>query len=598
MLRAQNAGLVWLAAFLIATPVLAARRVKSTPPAKRAQAILDDSTILRPAADLKLSPEGEHQAEALARFVEGVNLEEEGEMERALASYQQALNLDPGEVDLAVRVATMLARNDNYPDAIDVLKDAVKAKPNAPEPYRQLAFIYAKYLHRMDQAVTYADKAITLDPKDIDGYQRLFEIELAAGNDARARDVLQRAAKIETDDATFWLKLGRLFSNLTVRPDAKPNAEQIAQLNEFYHKAAAKAQDNATVLKETADFFGATDQVKEALPLYLRVLELQPDDASVRQKVAAAFVATNQRAKAIATLEAIIKEHPERYQSYELLAQLHDEEGRALARDKKEDAARAEFKKAAQGYEQCLLINPSRGVIILRLAELLLGALQQSDRAVPLLADARRNFPNAPEFDYYYAIALREAKKPKEAVVAFQEALNEAANADAQFLNARFYLDYGAAAEEAALYDKAAELFRKAISLDPENAAPAYNYLGYMWAEQNSHLDEAEDAVKRALKADPGNGAYLDSMAWVQYRQGKFERALESAQSAIKNLPKEDPVVYEHLGDIYAKMNRGGEALEAWQKAHALDPANKDIAEKIESQKTKVSANKPGASRP
>nr|MDQ2867976.1 tetratricopeptide repeat protein [Verrucomicrobiota bacterium] len=146
-------------------------------------------------------------------------------------------------------------------------------------------------------------------------------------------------------------------------------------------------------------------------------------------------------------------------------------------------------------------------------------------------------------------------------------------------------------AEEAALYDKAAELFRKAISLDPSNAAPAYNYLGYMWAEQNSHLDEAEDAMKRALQADPSNGAYLDSMAWVQYRQGKFDQALESAQSAIKNLPKEDPVVYEHLGDIYAKMKRGGDALAAWQKAHALDPANKEIAQKIESQKTQVSAN-------
>ncbi|MDQ2868383.1 MAG: tetratricopeptide repeat protein, partial [Verrucomicrobiota bacterium] len=445
---AQKAVLVWLAALLVARPILAARRPKPSPPARRAEAILDDSTVLRPARDLILKPEGEHQAEALARFVEGANFEDDGEMESALAAYRGALNLDPGEVELAVRVATMLSRNDNYPDAIDVLKDAVKAKPNAPQPYLQLAFIYAKYPRKMEQAVAYADKAIALDPKNIDGYQRLFEIDLAAGNESRARATLQRAAGIETDDATFWLKLGRLFTTLLVRPEAKPDPAQLAQINEFYHKAAAKGQDNANVLKEAADFFGATDQVKEALPLYLRVLELQPDDASVRQKVAAAFVATNQRAKAIATLEAIIKEHPERYQSYELLAQLHDDEGRALASDKKEEAAREEFRKAAQNYEQCLLINPSRGVIILRLAELMLGALQQSDRAVALLADARRSFPNAPEFAYYYAIALRESKKPKEAVVVFQEALNEAVNADSQFLNARFYLDYGAAAEE------------------------------------------------------------------------------------------------------------------------------------------------------
>ena len=45
-------------------------------------------------------------------------------------------------------------------------------------------------------------------------------------------------------------------------------------------------------------------------------------------------------------------------------------------------------------------------------------------------------------------------------------------------LNARFYFDYGAAAEQAGLYDKAADLFRKSISLDPANAAEAYNYVG------------------------------------------------------------------------------------------------------------------------
>jgi tetratricopeptide (TPR) repeat protein len=581
-------------------PPSPARSRKATvahPMPKRA-AVIDDSLALPPARDLTLSIEGEHKAEALAHFAEGIDFEENGEMEKALEAYRQVLNVDPGEIELAVRVAALLTRDDDYPSAIDVLKDAVKVHPKAPEPYLELAFIYAKYLKKIDQAIEFANKAIALDPQKIDGYQRLFEIHLTAGDEKRAVETLDRAAKMPSDDPIFWARLGRLYGSVILKPDAKPVAEQIARLNDIFKKAAAKGQDDPAVLKEVGDYFASTQQIKEALPFYLRVLELQPDDANVREKLATGFVLTNQRARAVETLEAIIQEHPEKYQPYELLAQLHDDEARALVRANQTDPANAEFKKAAQNYEQSLLINPNHAATYLRLAELLLAPLKQSERAVSILTEGRRRYPDAPEFAYYLAIALRESKQAKEAVVMFEEALNEAQNAESDFLKPRFYVEYGAAAEEAGLYDKAAELFRKAIAMDPANAAEAYNYLGYMWAEQNSHLDEAEDAIKRALQLDPDNGAYLDSMAWVQYRQGKYDQALENLKRAVENLPREDAVIFEHLGDVYSKLNRVSQALESWQKAKTLDPSNKNLAAKIDAQKTRVSKTNASGAKP
>jgi len=564
---------------------------------KRAD-VIDDSLALPPARDLNLSIEGEHKAEALAHFVEGIDFEENGEMEKAVEAYRQVLNVDPGQIELAVRVAALLTRDDDYPSAIDVLKDAIKVHPKAPEPYLELAFIYAKYLKKVGQAIEFANKAIALDPLKIDGYQRLFEIHLTAGDEKKAVETLDRAAKLPSDDPIFWARLGRLYGSVILKPDAKPVPEQIARLNDVFKRAAAKGQNDAAVLKEAGDYFASTQQIKEALPFYLRVLELQPDDANVREKLATGFVLTNQRARAVETLEAIIQEHPEKYQPYELLAQLHDDEARALLRDNQTDPANVEFKKAAQNYEQSLLINPNHAATYLRLAELLLAPLKQSERAVSILTEGRRRYPDAPEFAYYLAIALRESKKAKEAVVMFEEALNEAQNAQADLLKPRFYVEYGAAAEEASLYDKAAELFHKAIAMDPANAAEPYNYLGYMWAEQNSHLDEAEDAIKRALQLDPDNGAYLDSMAWVQYRQGKYDQALENLKRAVENLPREDAVVFEHLGDVYSKLNRVSQALESWQKAKTLDPSNKNLAAKIDAQKTRVSKTNPTGAKP
>src|SRR4051812_47479903 len=135
----------------------------------------DDSFNPKPAKDLILRPEGQRKADALAHYLEGMAFEENGELGKALTAYREVLNVDPGEADLACRVASLLTRQDDFPAAIDVLKDAVKATPTAAEPYLQLAFIYAKYLKKVDQALEYGNKAISLDPTNIDAYQRLYE---------------------------------------------------------------------------------------------------------------------------------------------------------------------------------------------------------------------------------------------------------------------------------------------------------------------------------------------------------------------------------------------------------------------------------------
>ena len=165
-------------------------------------------------------------------------------------------------------------------------------------------------------------------------------------------------------------------------------------------------------------------------------------------------------------------------------------------------------------------------------------------------------------------------------------------------VNDRFFFEYGAAAERAGLYDKAAELFKRAIELDPADAAQAYNYLGFMWADQNIHLDEAEDYIKRALAAEPENGAYLDSLGWLHYRQGKYEQALAELLSAAAELKEEDPTVFEHIGDTYSMEKQTAKALEYWQKSLALDPDNKRLAGKIADAKARLSKGEPGGATP
>jgi Flp pilus assembly protein TadD len=171
--------------------------------------------------------------------------------------------------------------------------------------------------------------------------------------------------------------------------------------------------------------------------------------------------------------------------------------------------------------------------------------------------------------------------------MAFERTLIEASNSNPEMLDAAFFLSYGAAAERAGHFVKAAELMKTAISLDPENPEP-YNFLAYMWAERSENLDAAEQLVTRALELDPHNGAYVDTLGWVYFHQGRHEEAVKELLRAASLLESPDPVVLEHIGDAYEKLGKTTEAVMYWQKAHALDPKNPTLAGKLDQHASKV----------
>ncbi len=294
----------------------------------------DDSLVLHAPRDLALKPEGERKVRALVDYIEALDLQENGESEKALEAFERVLNIDPGEIDLATRVAFLLTQQGDYPRAIDILKDAVKAEPKESGPYLQLAYIYAKYLKKMEPAIRYAEEAVTLEPNEIEGYQRLAEVQLAAGNRKGALQTLDRAARVETNVPSFWTQLGKLYLALIAQPEKNPKPEELEKVNAVFRKALALAPGDASVLTAAADYFAASQQMQEAIPLYLRVLELQPNDSNAREKLATGFMLTNQRGKAIEMLQEIIQQHPEKYQPYELLGRVLEEDAKALAEKK------------------------------------------------------------------------------------------------------------------------------------------------------------------------------------------------------------------------------------------------------------------------
>ncbi len=139
----------------------------------------------------------------------------------------------------------------------------------------------------------------------------------------------------------------------------------------------------------------------------------------------------------------------------------------------------------------------------------------------------------------------------------------------------RLLFNRAAAFEHLKDYAKAEAHLKRLLRIEP-NHADALNFLGYLYAETGTHLDEAEKLVHHALKLKPGDGYYMDSLAWVYFKRGDYVHALAAQKKAVSKV-KDDPVMQDHLGDILWRNGMADEARQAWRQAIKLkhsDPAS------------------------
>lgn len=119
--------------------------------------------------------------------------------------------------------------------------------------------------------------------------------------------------------------------------------------------------------------------------------------------------------------------------------------------------------------------------------------------------------------------------------------------------------------------------FQEIINNYPDND-DAMNALAYLYAEQERDLDKALPLAEKAVENDPSNGAYLDTLGWVYFKLGETDKALGFLERASKLMI--DPVILNHLGEVYYKKGMLKEAKERWALSLKLDPNQQDIRQR------------------
>ena len=165
------------------------------------------------------------------------------------------------------------------------------------------------------------------------------------------------------------------------------------------------------------------------------------------------------------------------------------------------------------------------------------------------------------------------ADQPEQAIETLLAILEvDSGHSDANYL-------LGLAYQQTEKYDQSEHHLRAVVQTTERPAA--YNALGYLFAERDKNLDEAVELITFALEKDPDNGAYLDSLGWVYYKQGKTKKAIKQLKKAI-SLEPDSWEIQDHLGDAYLKDGNLPKAISSWEQAADLAPNSESIQEKLQ----------------
>ena len=368
---------------------------------------------------------------------------------------------------------------------------------------------------------------------------------------SEALKVYQKVSDLMPDDSDVYLRIAQIYREL----------HQLDKAEENLVKARQYAPGNLEVMYNEGMLYESQGRYEDAI----RVLS----DAVSGIKGQSTTMPSRRRMLSIfyQQLGQLYRED-QNYQAaiytFEELGHLGDEEDRR-ARLMIMDTYRAakDLPRALQTGKEALAKYPADPGIRTSYA-LLLGENEQTDDAVKILRAQLHG--DASDRDTYLNIAqvYERGRRYREA----EESAHAAEVLPGQpHDNEMVWFLLGAIYERQKLYDRAEDEFKKVLAVNPKDAA-VLNYYGYMLGDLGVRLDEAQSLVERALKEEPYNGGYLDSLGWIYFKENRTADAEAMLRKALAR-ERHDPTIHAHLGDVYAKLGRPDLAAAEWEKSLA-----------------------------
>lgn len=544
-------------------------------------------------------------------YIEAVRQQDMGNYGLAFALFNRckALRPDASETSFALGRLYMFAQQDSL--GTEFIKKATEQEPYNTEYAERLAGVYL-YKNEIDSATAVYERLTTLQPDRTEYLELLLRIYEQQHEYQKMLSALDRLELQEGQSEDITLSKMQAYSYLGDQQGAYNELKGLVDAHPYdlslqvmmgnwllsngrkeealaaFRKVLAEEPDNAMGQMSLMDYYRAEGRNDEADTLLYRMLVNPRTEPSTR----------------VTMMRTWVKDSEERGGDSVRVMQMFD---RVLQLPQKTSEV-AEMKVAylmlknapkdsiRSGWERVLQISPEYVGARLQLISLMWedsideNVIRECQKAVEYV-------PDEPSLYYYLGLAQYVNKHNDEAIATLKRGASNITKETKPGVAADIFAVLGDILQKQKRTDEAYAAYDSCLIYNPDNVVCLNNY-SYFLSLDGKDLKKAEKMSYRAITAEPNNGTYLDTYAWILYRQGRYEEARIYIEQAIKSeeqawedtlaadsvageiavdtmavdtvVPERQEIagdILEHAGDIYIKLNRKEDALIMWRRA-------------------------------
>lgn len=472
-----------------------------------------------------------------------------GQEERGEQALKEAVRSDESNFWYKQTLASYYERKMSLPKAIAVYENMAEQFPSRLEPLLSLVDLYNRtksYQH----VISTLNRLEELDGKSEQISMEKFRMYLLMGKQDSAFIEIENLSKEYPYDLRYQTILGDVYLN-NDKPDEALGV---------YQRILKEEPNYAPAVLSMASYYLKTGQDS----LYQQQLDtiLMNDDVPsdtkmelMRQSILQSEQTTKDSTQIVALFKRILARPQQNADLAMLCAQY------MITKNMK--------KESVPVLEQVLSLDPENKPARL---QLLSYAIQDNelDEVIRIAKSALEYHPDALEFYYYLGVAYYQKEELDEALDVFTRGVKQINEKSDKAVASDFYAILGDIYHQKGNAEEAYAAYDSSLVYNPDNIGTLNNYAYYLSMEKRE-LDKAEEMSYRTVKAEPDNGTYLDTYAWILFEKGRYTEARIYIEQALRNDGDKSRVIVEHCGDIYYMLGEKDKALEYWKKADAIE---------------------------
>lgn len=451
--------------------------------------------------------------------------EESGQLDKALRSYDAALDRQPRDINTHLKVIQLLQLQGQLDRAIQEYEKLIRTVPDNPD----FTFRLAEALIQRGERPRALQKLSELERRSLDDpdvTQLLVDFYERIREDARAMALLERAANGAPNDAHGWIELGRRY----YKSGDKERAERT------WKRVLQAGQNKPATWQALGEVYSEHDMNEAALEAFQHAVSLAPNNAQYRKAYALAL----ERSASTRSRNPRNRQYEEAHKIWEALLAEHTGSADPLAREARQHivtlwSLAGELSTRLQKLEQRMRSNPNDLAAAQLLAEGQLRARRYAD-AERTLQNLRKRAPG----DSSVHLAL-------ERVLVTERKLPEAI-----------------------------EIVEALVRIDPQRAREYYQRLsGY--ATELYQDDRALSYAARVVELAPDDADSHRKLAEIHRRRQDSGKAIESLRIAIRKNDRLFPA-YIELADLLINRDELVEADQLLRHVTTLSPDDELVA--------------------